>query len=287
VFARRWVFDPESRVTELLNVVIKEAGSRPFDLAVILGSGWSHLADAGLLQAEFPYADWPCFPDRRVSGHDGRLTIIELHGHRILCFAGRFHCYQGLNAFEASLPVRIASALECSRILLTCAVGGINLDFQPGDFVWVSDHINLLGDNPLRGLSEEAFLDLSHLYNLSLFDWLQVHAGRNGIPLHSGVLAAMPGPCYETPAEVRMLSLLGADIVSMSMVHEAIMARYLGLEIAGLSLVANRAAGQSQKPLCHEDVLGQAHLSRKHASFLFEAIAAAWLSSPPESPSRT
>lgn len=275
--ARPWAFDSASRVHDLLSAVIADAGAGPFDLAVILGSGWSHLAEVGRLRAEFPYVDWPCFPGRCVSGHDGRLAAIELHGHRLLCFAGRFHCYQGLNAFEASLPVRIASALGCSRILLTCAVGGINLDFQPGDFVWISDHINLLGDNPLRWLPEEAFVDLSRLYDLSMFEGLRGYAVKSGIPLHSGVLAAMPGPSYETPAEVRMLSSMGVDVVSMSMAHEAIMARYLGLEVAGLSLVANRAAGQSEQPLCHDDVLGQAHMSQSNASSLFKTLAAAWL----------
>ena len=280
MYARPWAFDSASQVPGLLRAVIAESGTTSFDLAVILGSGWSHLARIGRLRAEFPYADWPCFPARRVSGHDGRLAVVDFQGWRLLCFAGRFHCYQGLNAFEASLPVRIASALGCSRLLLTCAVGGINLAFQPGDFVWISDHINLLGDNPLRWLPKEAFVDLTRLYDRSLFKSLQEHAEQSGISLHSGVLAAMPGPSYETPAEVQMLSLLGADVVSMSMAHEAIMASYLGFEVAGLSLVANRAAGQSEQLLCHDDVLGQAHLSRSNASTLFGALVEAWLKIP-------
>jgi purine-nucleoside phosphorylase len=195
---------------------------------------------------------------------------------RILFFAGRFHCYQGLSAFEASLPVRIASACGCPRIVLTCAAGGVNPRYQPGDFVWVSDHINLLGDNPLQGLSEEAFVDLGHLYAKPLYGPLQTLADAQGIVLHEGVLAAMRGPSYETPAEVRMLSLLGADIVSMSVAHEAIMACHLGFEVAGLSLIANRAAGLSASPLCHRDVLDRAVSSSGQACTLFEGLISTW-----------
>lgn len=274
--ARYWAFDAGSQVPELLDALSGKVGTEPFDLAVILGSGWSHLADAGQLRAEFNYADWPCFPRRLAAGHAGRLVVVEMQGWRILFFAGRFHCYQGLNAFEAALPVRIASALGCQRILLTCAVGGINPGILPGDFVWVTDHLNLLGDNPLKWLSEDAFEDLCHLYDRELFKPLHAHAAADSISLHQGVLAAMPGPCYETPAEIRMLSMLGADVVSMSVVHEAIMARHLGLDVAALSLVANRAAGLAATPLRHDDVLDRAGASRQQARSLFEMLIAVW-----------
>ncbi len=273
-----WAFEPDTPAANLQKAVASAAGGTPFDLAVILGSGWSHLAASGRVLAEFPYCDWACFPEQMVAGHAGRLTLVELAGRRLLCFAGRSHCYQGFSAFDASLPVRLASSLGCRKLLLTCAAGGINPAYAPGDFVWVSDHINLLGDNPLRGLSGDLFVDLSSLYNRTCYDTVCDALVSQDVSLHTGVLAAMPGPSYETPAEVRMLGTLGADLVSMSMVHEAIMARYLGCELVGLGLIANRAAGLSEETLRHTDVLERARNSQTSAQILFEQLVEAWTS---------
>lgn len=261
---------------ELLRVVTADAGNAPFDLAVILGSGWSHLARTGEVVAEYPYGEWACLPNGLVAGHPGRIVVISSQGRRILCFAGRFHCYQGLSAFRAAVPVRIAAAFGCAKILLTCAAGGIHPDYRTGDFVWVTDHINLLGDNPLRGIQKEPFVDLSQVYADKPFESLREDAAKGGITLHPGVLAALTGPSYETPAEIRMLERLGADLVSMSMVHEAIMAVYLGMEVAGLSFVANRAAGLVGKPLCHDEVLASAEASQGGAARLFKTLLRLW-----------
>ena len=262
---------------ELQRALAADVGNAPFDLAVILGSGWSHLVRTGEVVAEYPYGAWPCLPNGLVAGHPGRIAVISSQGWRILCFAGRFHCYQGLSAFRAAVPVRLAAALGCSKILLTCAAGGIHPDFRTGDFVWVTDHINLLGDNPLRGQQEEPFVDLSQVYAYAPFEPLREDAAKVDITLHTGVLAALAGPSYETPAEIRMLERLGADLVSMSMVHEAIMAVYLGMEVAGLSFIANRAAGLAGKPLCHDEVLASAEASRDGAAWLFNTLLHLWL----------
>lgn len=274
--AKSWTFEPETPAARLQQAVAAATGGVPIDLAVILGSGWSHLIDAGQKVAEFPYRDWPCFPQKLVAGHAGRLALVDLNGRRLLCFAGRSHCYQGLSAFDASLPVRLAAALGCSRLLLTCAAGGVNPAYSPGDFAWVSDHINLLGDNPLRGLTGDVFVDLSSLYNQSLYNAISTSLEVHDISLHTGVLAAMPGPSYETPAEVRMLTGLGVDLVSMSMAHEAIMARYLGCDLVGLGLIANPAAGLADAPLQHTDVLACAQSAEAKAFTLLERLVAAW-----------
>lgn len=263
--------------SELQRALVADAGAAPFDLAVILGSGWSHLARTGRLLAKYAYCDWPWFPDALVAGHSGHMAVISSQGRRILCFAGRFHCYQGLSAFAAAVPVRIAAALGCPKILLTCAAGAINPQFETGDFVWITDHINLLGDNPLRGLQNQPFIDLSQIYAQAPLQPLRQSAANRGISLHSGILAALAGPSYETPAEVRMLERLGVDLVSMSMVHEAIMAAYLGLEIAGLSLVTNQAAGVSRTRLSHDEVLACAKGSQTRAEGLFSFLSSIWI----------
>ncbi len=246
---------PETGIDQLADAVVSRCGSAPFDLAIVLGSGLGSLADE-VEQAEvFAYADYPCFPPGAVAGHAGRLVVGTLQGWRVVLFQGRFHLYQGISARQASLPARIAHRLGSPRLLLTSAVGGIDPAFRPGDFVYLVDHINLLGDNPLRGLGGNPFVDLGALYRQDLFEPLLDYARNKAIGLHRGVLAALQGPSYETPAEIRMLQTLGAQVVSMSTVPEAIMAAYLGLEVAGLSLVSNAAAGLAPGPLNHAEVL--------------------------------
>jgi len=269
-------FDGDEEFGQLRRILTADAGETPLDLAVILGSGWGHLVEMGHLVAESSYRQWSWFPEHLISGHAGRMAVIAVQNRRILCFAGRFHCYQGLSAFDAALPVRVAAALGCPKILLTCAAGGINPRYETGDFAWITDHLNLLGDNPLRGVHEEPFIDLSGIYNEALFRPLLEEANKKGITLHAGVLAAMAGPSYETPAEIRMLKRLGADLASMSMAHEAIMAAYLGLEVAGLALVSNRAAGLDKNALCHEKVLACAEASKAGAQALFADLLDHW-----------
>ena len=273
---RSWPFEKNSPALELIDSINRAADSEPIDLAIVLGSGWSHFAESGQCIAEFDYSDWSCFPAETVAGHAGFLRLIRHQNLRVLCFAGRFHCYQGLNAFQASLPIRIASALGCPRVLLTCAVGGINPGYRPGDFMWLADHVNLLGENPLNGLPGDIFVDLSYLYAQQHYEALQAQMQEAGLVLHRGVLAAMPGPSYETPAEIRMLAAFGADVVSMSMAHEAIMARYLRMEVVGLALITNPAAGLAATPLDHLDVLATAESSRTRARKLLDRLLSIW-----------
>ena len=243
---------------QLAQEVVRRCGSEPYELAIVLGSGLGALAESVETAASFPYRDYACLRAPGVTGHAGRLVAGRFAGRRVLLFQGRLHLYQGLSAREATVPVRLAHRLGCPKLLLTNAAGGIHGDYRPGDFMYISDHLNFMGDNPLRGEGGDPFVDLSALYRQDLYLPLRAWAGTRGVRLHRGVLAALQGPSYETPAEVRALALLGADAVSMSTVPEAIMARYLGLEVVGISLIANPAAGLATSPLNHREVLAVA-----------------------------
>ncbi len=249
-----WDYDEAAAATPLLTAIRHASAGKSPDLAIILGSGWGAALDESCLLAEFPYRDWPCLPAGQVAGHAGHLKVVRWRGWTILAFVGRWHCYQGLSAHAVTIPVRLAAALGTPRVALTCAAGGIRPTYSPGDFMLVRDHLNCLGDNPLKG-RDAAFVDLTALYRTAGFAALAAAAGKQGSTLHRGVLAAMPGPSYETPAEVDMLERFGADAVAMSTVPEAIMARALGLEVAALALIANRAAGRAPGAIEHAGVL--------------------------------
>lgn len=269
-------YNPDENLAEVIAAVRDQLGDDPFELAIILGSGLGQVGADVDPAAMWEYSAFSCFPSGAVAGHAGRLLAGTFHGRKTLLFQGRFHMYQGLSAWQAAMPVRLAHALGCTRLLLTNAVGGIRADLVPGRFMFVQDHLNLLGDNPLRGLDGNIFIDLSKLYRTDLFAPLQVAALSQGLSLHQGVLAAVPGPSYETPAEVRALQLLGADVVSMSLVPEALMAAYLHMEVVGLSFIANRAAGLGTQDLCHEDVLATGRLAAPHLSGLVKLLCRLW-----------
>ena len=270
-----WAFEPDEPASTLLKDFRSLTGVEDFDLAVILGSGWHEAVNCGEILGTVDYSDYPCFPADLVSGHSGQLIAARISSWNVLFFSGRFHCYQGLSAFEAALPVRLASAFGCPRVLLTCATGAINLGYRPGDFMLVEDHMNFLGDNPLRGLGKSAFVDLSSVYAHEVYNQINMDK-KNPLPLHRGVIAAMPGPCYETPAEIRFLATAGADVVSMSTVHEAIMARYLEMSVAAVAFISNPAAGIALGKLSHDDVLACSHEHTSHFPHLVASVIHAW-----------
>jgi len=243
------------QLRESVEVILDRFGPEPFDLAVILGSGLGEVADSANLEAAIPYSELTFLPRGQVSGHRGRLVAGTLDGKRILFFQGRFHLYQGITARAAAAPVELAHALGCDKLLLTNASGGIDQDLTPGEFMLISDQINLMGDNPLRGEPEQPFVSCCELYRQECFESLAAAAKSDGWKLRRGVVCGMLGPSYETPAEIRALQVLGADAVSMSTIPEAIMAGYFGLKTWGVSLIANRAAGLSATQLSHEEVL--------------------------------
>jgi purine-nucleoside phosphorylase len=210
-----------------------------------------------------PYAEIPEFPASRVAGHAGRLVIGEIAGSAgrvpVAVMQGRAHAYEGWEARDVAFGARVLCRLGIQALVLTNAAGGIRADLEPGDLVRITDHLNLSGQNPLAGPNDERlgmrFPDLSDAYDRALGERLEACARRLGIPLKTGVYACVPGPSYETPAEVRMLRALGADLVGMSTVFEVIAARHQGVPVCALSLVSNRAAGLADRPLSHDDVL--------------------------------
>jgi purine-nucleoside phosphorylase len=260
------------------DLVAEQCGGGAFDLAVLLGSGLGEVADAVLDPVVIPYEALSIFPRQLVPGHAGRLLAGRFGGWRTLFFQGRFHCYQGYNARQVAEPVRLAHALGCRRLVLTNAAGGIAPGLSAGDFLYIRDHMNLLGDNPLRGEPSQPFIDLTRLYENRFFEPLHSYAAGQDIRLNRGVLAAVPGPSYETPAEVRALHLLGADAVSMSTVPEAIMARYLAMAVVGLSFIANPAAGLGEHPLSHQEVLETGRRGAGQLRLLLGELVRLWQS---------
>jgi purine-nucleoside phosphorylase len=251
--------------------------NNPFDSAVIFGSGLG-LSDSILKPLHtFSYPELSIFPETSVQGHEGCLVVSHYEDRRVLLFCGRHHLYEGLSAWQTTVNVRLAGALGCRQLLISNAAGGINPTLQPGDIMFVRDHLNLMGDNPLRG-QPRAFLDLSSLYDTSLYPSLCRCAESQGISLRDGVLAAVQGPSYETPAEVNMLKNLGADAVSMSSIPEAIMGKYLGMKVATLSFITNPGAGSGKTPLTHEDVLERARLNRNAFTRLVDCLLKNWWS---------
>jgi len=238
---------------------------------IVLGSGLGGLAQRIEGAVRVPYADIPGFPAAAVAGHDGVLIAGTLAGRRVLCLAGRIHMYEGYSAALVGFPVRVLHALGATTLFLSNAAGGIRRTFVAGDLMMIADHINLMWANPLIGpllRGDERFPDMSAPYDPGLCALLQSVAQDRGIALHAGVYAALMGPTYETPAEVRMLERLGADAVGMSTVPEVLVARAIGVRVAGVSLITNVAAGMAAHPLTHTDVV----VAGGRAAEQFEAL---------------
>ncbi len=231
-------------------------------VGLILGSGLGGIADALEDATAIAYAELPGFPRASVEGHAGRLVLGKLAGVRVACLQGRVHLYEGVAAAAVNALPRTLKALGCELLILTNASGALRPELAPGSVVLIEDHINLLGQSPLVGVNDAAigprFPDLSEVYDRALRARLQGVAGRLGIELPGGVYLATLGPAFETPAEIRAFRALGADLVGMSTVPEAISARHCGLKVLGLSIVTNLAAGLAAHPLSHAETLTEA-----------------------------
>lgn len=240
--------------------------ARPPDFAVVLGSGWGDALRCDKTLVRIPYSDIPGLGAATVVGHAGELRLYLRGGRRILAFCGRRHWYEGVGWEAVVLPAELARRMGCGKILLTNAAGGINPALRPGDFVILRDHVNTVGLNPLVGPHNPEwgprFPDMTAVYTQHLRDVLHASANRRGLRAMSGVYAFTSGPVFETPAEIRTYGHMGADVVGMSTVPEAVFAHACGLQVAGLSLVSNLAAGISSAPLCHEEVLAASQAAR-------------------------
>ena len=228
-------------------------------IGLILGSGLGDFADTLEDAIRIPYSDIPNFPVPTVPGHSGALVFGRKCGQTVVVLQGRIHYYEGLSQQEITLPVRVLAALGVKTLVLTNACGGVNLSFRPGDLMLISDHINFSGANPLIGPNLDAFgprfPDMSDLYTASLRAAIKEKAAAAGIPLQEGVYAMYSGPNYETPAEIRMFRILGADTVGMSTVPEALVAGQCGMQVVGISCITNMAAGVLPQKLSHAEVM--------------------------------
>jgi purine-nucleoside phosphorylase len=257
---------------EAAGVVLAASGLRPA-LGCVLGSGLGEAVRTLEVEARIPYGSIPGFRPGGVPGHAGEWLMGRWDGVPVAVLAGRIHYYEGYDPGQVTFPIRVLAAAGVRAVLLTNAAGGIRAGLEPGSWVAISDHLNLLGANPLRGPGgAERFVDLSEVYAPRLRGLLRRAGGEAGVVVSEGVYAAVAGPSYETPAEVRALGVLGADVVGMSTASEAIVARQCGLEVAGLSCVTNRAAGLGGA-ISHEEVLAVGRRVGGEASRLLAAFA--------------
>jgi len=245
---------------------------------IVLGSGLGGLARRITNAVAIPFGEVPGFPQATVVGHAGQLVCGLLGGRPVVALAGRFHMYEGHDAALAGFPIRVMHALGAPVLFVSNAAGGIRRTFRAGDLMLIRDHLNLMFRNPLTGCVEtgdERFPDMSAPYDVALGDRIRDHATALGIPLQEGVYCGLLGPTYETPAEVRMLAALGADAVGMSTVPEVIVARALGMRVAGISCVTNLASGISPHPLSHAEVLETTTLVGQQFERLVERFVSA------------
>ena len=258
--------------------VVREAMGVDTPVAgLVLGSGLGGLAKRIENQRSIPYADLPGFATPTVPGHLGRLISGSLQGRPIVALAGRFHVYEGHSAAMSAFPVRVLHALGAPVLLLSNAAGGIRRTLNPGDLMIIRDHVNLTWQNPLIGPvvpGDERFPDMSDPWDPALRALLAESAAAAGVSVTDGVYLGLSGPAYETPAEVRMFEKIGVDAVGMSTVHEVIVARAIGMRVAGMSCITNKAAGMTDQPITHTEVLDVT----KAAGEKFEKVAVEFVS---------
>jgi len=253
----------------------RQTSLRP-KIGVVLGSGLGAFADELTDATRIPYSQIPAFPRSTAIGHAGQMVIGKAQGIPIVAMQGRVHLYEGYSASEVSFPTRVLGRMGIRALVLTNAAGGINLEYKQGALVVISDHINLQGHNPLLGPNNKRFgprfPDMTHAYSKSYREMASRAARKLGQPVHEGVYAGLLGPSYETPAEIRYLRTIGADLVGMSTIPEVIAARHMGIKVLGISCVTNMAAGIFDQPLSQEEVLKTAALVQGEFLALLKAV---------------
>jgi len=243
---------------EAAEYIKQKIGDRNPDTAIVLGSGLGVLKDEIENKIVIKYEDIPEFPISTVEGHAGELIIGELSGKSIIAMNGRFHYYEGYHIKQTVFPIRVFSLLGVKKIILTNAAGGINTNIKEGSFMVINDHLSFFTESVLRGKNEDEFgirfPDMSEVYDKEEVEKMKLIIEKHTGTVVEGVYAYMKGPCYETPAEIRALRILGADAVGMSTVPEAIVARHSGMKVVAVSCITNMAAGVTNKKLSHEEV---------------------------------
>jgi purine-nucleoside phosphorylase len=247
-------------------------------IGVILGSGLGEFASSVGKPASIGYEQIPHWPASNVVGHEGRVVIGGVADHVVAVLAGRAHFYEGHDLRTVTFATRVLGVLGVKTLIITNAAGGVNTRFKPGTLMVIDDHINLIGSNPLIGPNDDRFgprfPDMSEVYSSRLRQLADAAAAKLGLPVEHGVYAAWHGPSYETPAEIRLLRMIGADAIGMSTVPEAIVARHMGIEVLGISCITNFAAGVLPQPLDHNEVLETARRVRREFMGLLQAVIA-------------
>ena len=248
-------------------------------IAIVLGSGLGGFADDFEDPVGIPYEDIPGFVRSTAQGHAGRLVIGTIDSIPVLAMQGRVHYYEGYSLEEVTFPIRTFGLLGIKTLVLTNAAGGINVALTQGALMVISDHINLMGVNPLRGPNDERFgprfPDMSSVYAPELQELVVEEARAIGVEVRRGIYGALSGPSYETPSEIHLLRNLGADAVGMSTVPEAIVARHMGVEVLGISCITNMAAGISDEPINHEEVMATGDRVRETFTELLRKVIGA------------
>jgi purine-nucleoside phosphorylase len=276
-------FDQVSEAAAFLRGKIREKlGSLSPKVGIVLGSGLGAVADAVIEPIVVPYAEIPHFPQSTVEGHSGRIVAGLLSGVPVVVMQGRVHFYEGYTPQQVTFPLRVLGALDMRAVVLTNAAGGIAENCRIGQLVALADHINLMGFNPLAGPNEPRFgfqpgsglrfTDMTEAYSRRLRALAHEAAAAEGFALDEGVYLAVPGPSFETPAEIRAFRTLGATLVGMSTVPETIVARHMGIEVLGISCVTNLAAGMGATTLSHEEVFEAGRRVEQQLARLFERL---------------
>lgn len=262
------------KIRNAADLVMNNCG--PAEIAVILGSGLGGFEQVLKQPIEIAYEDIPGFPVSTVPGHAGRFVVGTIAGKRVLVMAGRFHSYEGYSMKQVTLPVRVMSLMGVKTLIVTNAAGAVNVSYQPGDLIILSDFINFSGKNPLRGKNMDKFgprfPDMTNAFDRELRQIALLEGQRLGISVKEGVYTWFNGPCYETPAEIRMTRILGGDLVGMSTVPETIVARHCDMKVLGISSVTNMAAGVLDTPIHHEEVLAAGAAVRESFKKLVTAV---------------
>ena len=247
---------------EAIDYIKQKIGDYVPEVGIVLGSGLGELADQ-VEGIKIPYCEIPSFEISTVSGHKGNLVFAEINGKKCVLMQGRYHYYEGHSIQKVVQPIKVMQKLGIKYLIITNAAGGVNRTFKSGDLMIITDHINLMGVNPLIGRNDDEagprFPDMSEVYDKSLVNIATEVASDLGIDIKKGVYVASSGPSYETPAEVKMLGVLGADACGMSTVPEAIVANHAGVKILGISCITNLAAGLNNGVLSHEEVVETAN----------------------------
>lgn len=255
--------DLQAKINAAAEYLLEHVANRP-TIGMVLGSGLGDFADTLENPVRVPYSEIPNFPRPTVAGHAGALVFGSKMGQDVVVLQGRIHFYEGVSMQELTLPVRVLSAIGVKTLILTNAAGGVNKSFEPGDLMLISDHINYSGANPLIGKNLDAFgprfPDVSDLYTRDIREKVKIKAAAEGLKLQEGVYMMFSGPNYETPAEVRMARIVGADAVGMSTVPEALVAGHCGMRVVGMSCITNMAAGVLERKLDHSEVVETAAL---------------------------